>query len=368
LIAERLDMEPDLTIRRALVLALGQFTAAQLAPTARGPLVEKLLAIFENEPDAGLHGAAELVLRKWHHGKRLEKVVEKLKSDEKQLQARQSSDPRHWYVNSQQETFAIVDARDGVFLMGSPESEPRRFPNEGQHRVHLGRRFAISTKEITREQYERFQKDRPEITRVDTRGWAKTGDCPQTVVNWYDAVSYCNWLSEREGIPKDEWCYEPNKEGKFAAGMKPKDRFWELAGYRLPTEAEWEYACRAGTITPRYYGLDEKLLPYYAWDLEDSDSQAFPTGILEPNDWGLFDMAGNAYEWCFDQYADYPKETNQVFEDRPSTRPVEIGKVRVMRGGSFTTRSQVIRSADRDDYAPEQCYSFFGFRPVRTYP
>ena len=99
-----------MTIRRALVLTLGEFTETQLSAAQRQPLIEKLLAVYENEPDAGLHGAAEWLLRKWGQGKRLEAVVEKLKSDEKQLQARKSTDKRQWYVNTQRQTFVIVDA------------------------------------------------------------------------------------------------------------------------------------------------------------------------------------------------------------------------------------------------------------------
>ena len=123
-IVKRFDTESDVTIRRALVLMLGEFSESQLSMAQRQPLIEKLLVIYENQPDAGLHGAAEWLLRKWEQGKRLEAVVEKLKSDDKQLQARKSSDKRQWYVNTQKQTFVIVDA--GEFLMGSPESEPGR--------------------------------------------------------------------------------------------------------------------------------------------------------------------------------------------------------------------------------------------------
>ena len=132
-----------MTIRRALVLTLGEFTDTQLPVTQRQPQIEKLLAIYENEPDAGLHGAAEWLLRKWGQAERLQAVLEKLRSKEEQLQARKATDKRQWYVNSEGQTFAIIDA--GEFLMGSPESEPGRFPDETQHRCQIGRRFAISS-------------------------------------------------------------------------------------------------------------------------------------------------------------------------------------------------------------------------------
>ena len=114
-----------MTIRRALVLTLGEFTDTQLPVAQRQPLIEKLLVVFENEPDAGLHGAVEWLLRKWEQGDRLQAVLKKLGSNEKQLQARKATDKRQWYVNTQGQTFVILNA-DKPFRMGSPESEPER--------------------------------------------------------------------------------------------------------------------------------------------------------------------------------------------------------------------------------------------------
>ena len=125
-----------MTIRRALVLTLGKFTDAQLPVAQRQPLIEKLLDVYESEPDSGLHGAAEWLLRKWGQGNRLQTVVEKLRSKEDQLQARMATEKRRWYVNTQGQTFAILDA--GEFLMGSPESEPGRQPVRSSIVVALG--------------------------------------------------------------------------------------------------------------------------------------------------------------------------------------------------------------------------------------
>jgi serine/threonine protein kinase/formylglycine-generating enzyme required for sulfatase activity len=365
-VIQRLDTEPDITIRRALVLTLGQFTDKQLPPAQRQPLIEKLLNVYENEPDSGLHGAAEWLLRKWGQRKRLDAVLDKLKSDEKQLQGRKATDKRQWYINSQKQTFVIVDA--GEFLMGAPESEPDRFsPYEVQHRVRIGRRFAISAHEVTKGEFGEFQSKHSEIYRPNISTWAKTHDSPQVVVSWFDAAAYCNWLSEQDHIEQKQWCYEPNKEGKYAAGMKAKEKFWELTGYRLPTEAEWEFACRAGTVTSRYYGLAPGLLPQYAWFLTNGDDHAWPTASVKPNDLGLFDMLGNAYEWCFDELHGNPAQKDKVFEDMPPTQPVQATGVRVLRGGAFFSRPSDVRSADRIEAQPGARVNYIGFRPARTY-
>jgi formylglycine-generating enzyme required for sulfatase activity len=187
-------------------------------------------------------------------------------------------------------------------------------------------------------------------------------------LNWYTAAYYCNWLSEHEGLPKEQWCYEPNKQGKYAAGMRAKNKFWQLKGYRLPTEAEWEFACRAGTVTSRYYGLTDQLLSQYAWYAPKGANQTWPVGQLEPNDFGLFDMYGNVIEMCFDVLGRYPMQKGKVFEDTPSTQPVEDAINRALRGGAFSSPASRLRSADRDSIPPSQEDVAIGFRPARTYP
>jgi eukaryotic-like serine/threonine-protein kinase len=362
----QLDNESDATIRRALVLALGAFTETQLSSAQRKPLIEKLLATYEIEPDAGLHSAAEWLLRKWGQGQALKAVVEKLKRDDKQRHALKANDKRRWFVNSQKQTFAIVEG--GEFVMGSPKWEAERFPNEAQRRRRIGRRFAIATTEVTRDQFERFQRARPEISRMNTEQYVRTDDSPQVAMTWYEAAAYCDWLSEQEGIPKEQWCYERNKEGKYDAGMKVKENHLKLAGYRLPTESEWEYACRAGTVTARYYGLTESLLPQYAGYAANYRDHTMPVGSLKPNDWGLFDMLGNALEWCFDLNVPDPELADKGFDDNPTSQPLETAGRRVTRGGAFHLPPVYARCGARSIFRPDNRSFNFGFRPARTYP
>ena len=323
------------------------------------------LAVYENEPDSGLHGAAEWLLRKWGQEKGLEAVLEKLKSHESQLRARISTEKRRWYVNTQKQTFVVVEG--GEFLMGSPESEPGFSPKDAQVRVRIGRRFAISAHEVTKAQYRTFQqavKGFDPTKHPLSRFYVLTDDSPQIGINWYDAAHYCDWLSEQEKIPRDQWCYDP-KEGVYGPGMKAKDKFWELMGYRLPTQAEWEFACRAGTATSRYYGASDQLLPHYARFAANSQNHAWPTGALEPNDWGLFDMLGNAGEMCFDM-SDYRKGQAHAFADAPTVAPVESRRQRVLRGGSFSADLTGVRSGGSDGVFPSSLTAVAGIRAART--
>src|SRR5262249_5613275 len=189
--------------------------------------------------------------------------------------------------------------------------------------------------------------------------------CPIGGVVWHEAASYCNWLSEREGIPKTQWCYETDTRGQVT---RLKENYLILTGYRLATEAEWEYACRAGAATARYYGESEDLLAKYAWYFKDSGgdlSQA--VGGKKPNDLGLFDMHGNVYSWCQETYQDYPRAKNGAIEDKEDDLDILSTKIRVLRGGSFNSHAVAVRSALRNRLVPTDRDNLVGFRPARTF-
>lgn len=367
-IIKRLDSEPDVSIRQALLLTLGEFSPTQLPLAERQPLAEKLWQLYATEPDAGLHASAEWLLRTWGEGKRLQAVVENLKTNHLQRCGSQAGEKRNWYVNSQGQTMVIIEP--GEFQMGSPETEPAHEQTEVLHRRKIARRFEMAAHEVTNAQFTVFRKERPEIEKMNLALFLKTADSPQVGMTWYEAAAYCNWLSEKDLLPEDQWYYEPNADKKYAAGMKAKANAGELSGYRLPSEAEWEYACRAGTVTSRYYGCSEPLLSKYEWYLGSSNHRLWPVGSLKPNDWGLFDMLGNASEWTHEPFSYYPKSSQQTLEPAVNSldeTPVLYNLERLARGGSWQTPSSRVRSAFRGPYLPTERRTHLGVRPARTY-
>lgn len=181
-----------------------------------------------------------------------------------------------------------------------------------------------------------------------------------TALSWFDAVAYCNWLNEREEIPPDQRCYEPNEKQEYAAGMKVAADYLQRTGYRLPTEAEWECACRANTTSAYGFGEPEELVTNYAWYLANSESRLWPVGAKMPNSWGVFDMHANAWEWCQGIWEATP--------NGPFDTAVKDSDVRVLRGGSFNLLASTVRSTLRFDIRPTARHYDYGFRVVRTLP
>jgi formylglycine-generating enzyme required for sulfatase activity len=170
------------------------------------------------------------------------------------------------------------------------------------------------------------------------------GDRPVETVSWFDAVEFCNRLSEKAGLKP---VYTIDGE-KITAD-------WHAKGFRLPTEAEWEYACRAGTTGERYGEIDE-----IAWYAKNSKKSTQGVGKLKPNPWGLYDMLGNVWEWCWDWYGDYPKE------DKKDWRGPESGSIRVLRGGSWGRFVWSCRAAYRRYALSADCGAGIGFRLARS--
>ena len=407
-LVERLADEPDVTTRRALLLSLGpeEFAEAIWQPEEKKRLVEQLQEIYRKDADPGLHAAVEWLLRQWHEDAWLARTDQEWASD-KRMQAKRLVDIQQvlakdkeqakpqWYVNGQGQTMVVIPG-PVEFLMGSPETEAGRLPGENQHKRRIGRTFALAAKPVTLEQYRKF-KARYGIGQIES--WARTGDSPVIGMNWYKAAAYCNWLSEQEGLPPSQWCYEPldslpalagssagrsvgssgplaassglsprRMEPEFKEGMKLAKDHLQRSGYRLPTLAEMEYACRAGATTSRYFGQTEELLGKYAWYIHNSQDRTWPVGSKKPNDLGLFDLHGNVWCWCQERYKDNPKEPKSVIVDKEDMLEIKGKDSRFLCGGAYSFPASNARCANRVGDVPASGNGAAGFRPARTFP
>jgi formylglycine-generating enzyme required for sulfatase activity len=365
LVAQRLHKaiqndEPLLASR--LALALGEFPSNERQ--FRGSLLPDVLRVYQDrQQPAELHAAFEWLLNRWQQHDRIEEILAQL------AQPGEVAADVRWYVNSQQQTMVILQAEP--FMMGSPGDEEGHDPDEKQRTVQIHRRFAIGSHPVTKRQ---FLKAFPEFTAELFDKVSPGDDCPVNSVTWFDAARYCNWLSQQEGIPEREWCFEPNSDGVFAAGMRMKPGYLSLSGYRLGTEAEWEFACRAGTTTARYYGDDPDLLDKYIWCEPNSSGRMWPVGTLKPNGFGLFDMLGNSWDWVLDRDL---YETQKVLlqndvEDH-QLEIVELGDdqkpiTRVRKGASFNSAVSSQRPANRAPRPASEINEINSFRLFRTLP
>ncbi len=371
---KQLQQESDVSRQRSLILGIGEFAKAKLlSPEQQAAVIADLAKRYADDPDSGVHGAAEWTLRQLG-------ALATIAEVQTAYSTGAAVGDRRWYLTktsgklssssglpaaASSLSFAIIDA-DKEFLMGSPVSETERFKgptgkNEIRHRRRIGRRFAIGMHEITVAQFRSFRSDH-DFDRTK----AREEDAPANDLTWYDAAAYCNWLSEQEGIPRDQWCYDPDQS--FAEGMTLVGDYLQRKGYRLPSEAEWEYACRAGTTTAHYFGETETLLGKYAWYTKTSgDKWMLPVGTLRPNGIGLFDMQGNVLELCQNRSRFYDTDLARM-GDKEQTGKLSNSQSQVLRSGSFYDLANEVRSAYRRGYLPGNSFDYLGFRVARTYP
>ena len=233
----------------------------------------------------------------------------------------------------------LIEIPAGKFTMGSPVGEKDRGKAEDQVSVKLTKPFSLGKTEVTQGQWKEVMGTEPWDGQDNVKA---DKDNPATYVNWDDATEFCKKLTEIE-----------RKAGKLKANEE----------YRLPTEAEWEYACRAGTTTAFSFGDDEKQLGEYAWFEGNADAAgeeyAHTVGMKKPNPWGLHDMHGNVAEWCSD-WTD-GKLAGGIDPIGPNG-----GSYRVNRGGSWVYLRGFCRSAFRSSNVPSRRISYLGFRVARS--
>jgi formylglycine-generating enzyme required for sulfatase activity len=258
-----------------------------------------------------------------------------------------------------------------TFVMGSPEEEPGHDTDEVAHRRKVGRRFALADREVTVGLFKRFLADNPGVDTQIQWGYSPEEDCPVVSVSWYEAAQFCRWLSEQEKFPEKEMCFpsiadiEKSKKDRTPLAL-PGD-YLSRTGYRLPTEAEWEYACRAGAETSKPHGASNELLLHYAWDVRNSLTRTWPVGQKKPNDFGLFDMHGNVAEWCLGLHGNYPTTNRKVVaDDLETVKEIKPDSHCILRGAPFHPRPAPLRTAYRYWHLPSDRFSTVGLRVART--
>jgi eukaryotic-like serine/threonine-protein kinase len=316
----RLEVDADPSRIRGILFAIGQHSA--LKDRASDPFFQSLIRErFLGHDDPGVHAAAEWLQSKLSSSGGLAPRVERpspFDLDDVPV-SRKPNRPR-WFLSAEGHAMVIIDAR----------KDPR-----------INRVFAIAAKETTIEQMLRF----------DANHWYKKEDavsatCPVGAVTWHRAIDYCEWLNGREQVPESKSCYARGGD-RLGHAMALPDL--SKTGYRLPTRAEWEFACRAGTMTRRYYGNDDndELLYHYVWlPHRGAPPRLEPVGRSMPNDFGLFDMYGNVSEWNAD---------------------VKDGGIQVLTsGGGFKALPQECDSTYSITTLPGLLYNQYGFRIART--
>jgi serine/threonine protein kinase/formylglycine-generating enzyme required for sulfatase activity len=335
----RLLTETDISVRRALILSLGEFDRTQITDRDREALVSRLLDWYRNDPDPGIHSALDWLLRNSRKGPGPRQLDWRGRQALEQIDREMAGQPpqkRDWYVNSEGQTFDIIS------------DAPK----------HMN--FAIATRKVSVAEFQRFLDAHPEVKKSEfNKRYSPEDDGPIIGMSWFEAAQYCNWLSEREGIPKSQLCYPDFKALK--PGMIIADDMAKLSGYRMPTEAEWECAARAGTTSTRFYGSSAAMLGEYAWYNRNTDgARTRPLGQLKPNDFGLFDVYGNAWEWCQNRLGDSGEGRD------PALTELTL-QLRVIRGGSFVGGPSTLWSGSRQgQYAGEHSFTVGGLRLART--
>jgi serine/threonine protein kinase/formylglycine-generating enzyme required for sulfatase activity len=354
-LAEELRATADDAVRYALLLALGDYHPDEMGSTLRADLTREVGRLLHASPDAGVHSASGWLLRRWNGARQSRQSL-------REAIARNA----RWYTAAEEHTLAII-----VPPAEARVPAPRRRDGTGQDAAKERRGaaglpvkvspFAIATCEVTIAQYRRFAADQIAKGTVSSEHLGQSAterqpppgavglepSCPVSDISFARAALYCNWLSEREGLPASEWCYDiALREG--APNAIVTAAFHDRSGYRLPTEAEWVYACRAGTTTAWFFGERPDQISEYAWHYANSDGRPWSVGRKRPNPLGLFDVHGNVSEWCARSWDDVPRQHE------------------ILMGGGWRQRVPVHRSDVRTPTHRSAPNDTFGFRVART--
>ena len=341
-----LTQEARPTIRIGVMLALGEHPAEEIFSADDDRLIIRLRDWYRTDQHAGVHSTVQWLLEtQWQRP-----ITEKEQPSPLDVTSHRSGD---WFDDTEAGT--MVALGPATFWMGTPDAR-RVFPTEIRHQRHLEHRFAMATTEVTRQQFIAYRQNETDTAIL-------SADVAAASITWHHATRFCNWLSQQAGYDKREWCYEPLNGATAEGAMKPVKNALNRRGYRLPTESEWEFACRAASATDWSFGNDAAMLDRYGWYRNNTDSGSedsmTTTNViarLRPNDFGFFDMYGNVLEWCHNAPSRY---TDGKLHS-------SFASLRAQRGGHLTAPADLARSAVRYSDPPDAINSVYGMRIART--
>lgn len=275
-LAQQLTGPSSVAVRRGILMALGEYESFQTTARFRESVGNRVLSLHQDDPDSGVHSAADWLLRKWGIVRDSARPPQPFDKN------------RNWFVDKSGRTMIV--ARGPVTF--PTESRPDKLTEPAPaspKEVQILHSFALAATEVTLREYERFTQSRHHLNT------GPDPDCPVNNVSANEVAAYCRWLTRKEGMTEDDMCYPP-VDADTGKQVMPYEDFLSRSGYRPPTEAEWEYMCRAGSGLGRFTGRSEAMLNEYAWSGANANKRTWPVGILKPNAFGLFDIYGNVRE------------------------------------------------------------------------
>ncbi len=369
----QLSHEEDASARAAMLIGLGHLIK-DLSHQQTVALADQTADWFADDPASGMHGAFRWLIQnclaspdsKLTDTQKTE-LLDRFDQVEIDLATGGPVGNRRWYVTRQgRHSLTIVAGPTDGWVGSTSDTAASRDPDELRRKRHVGRTFAIGQLEVTAAQFQKFWQQRPKLREFygypdDYYGH---DDSPLALerVNWFVAADFCNWLSQQEGIPEDQWCFPRNVDR--VNGITIPSDYFERTGYRLLSETEWELAARNGALTCWCFGSDGERLKEFAWWLDNSDERIHPPGMLRPNSLGLFDVYGNAMEWMVSG-----QQVDEQLVDDVLLHPVvnPLGS-RILRGGGYSDFRGYVRSAYRESYTPDAGGIELGIRIGRTMP
>lgn len=341
----RLAGEEEPSIRQALILAIGEFQRDQLTNELRQETITTLLNLYEDDPHPGVHGATAWLLRRWGQH-------DLLAQKDGFFSTGEILGNRRWFLTRNGQAMTVIRAPGRSWASGPRELNSPPVTVEDLRPMRVEHDFAIAVTEVTVSQFRRcFPTFEP----------SSAANVPAAGITWFQAAEYCNWLSQQEGMPS---YYQFIRTGDTPAVRLPPNGVLHH-GYRLPTELEWELACRSDAFVNCFIGEGEEMLGKYSWHANNAGAIR-PVGQLKPNDLGIFDGLGNCLEYCQNRFDAYVLSPHSGSIEIRASRLATVHDERAVRGASFALLPSEHRMNFRVGFLPHAPRRDQGFRVART--